>query len=72
MTFGEFIGVIGDGSLRVSVYDHYDRPNNQYKGYLCSTVQRSTINNLFKDKEVDRFNTNGSGGIMVALKMGDE
>ena len=72
MTYGEFIGALSDFTLTINIYDRYDRSDGMYKGYLCSTVQRSTINNLFKDKEVDRFNTNGSGRIMVALKMGDE
>ena len=72
MTFGEFVGTLSDGSLRVNIYDHYDRPNDQYKGYICSTVKGSHINNLFKDKEVECFDTAGFDEVMVALRMGDE
>lgn len=72
MTYGEFIGMLSDSLLKINIYDRYDRQDGMYKGYLCSTVKRSTINNLFKDKEVESFNTDGSGAIMVALKVGDE
>lgn len=72
MTFGEFIGALSDSSLRVSIYDSYDRSAGEYRGYLCSTVKGSNVNNLFKDKEVECFDTAGFAEITVALKMGDE
>lgn len=72
MTFGEFIGVISNPSLKVGIFDSYDRKDGQYKGYLCSVVKGSRINNLFKDKEVECFNTAGSAEITVVLKMGDK
>ena len=72
MTFGEFIGVISNRSLKISIYDSYDRSIDQYMGYLCTTNKGSNVNNLFKDKEVECFDTGGFDEVMVALKMGDE
>lgn len=72
MTFGEFVGALSNSSLRVSIYDSYDRSTGEYRGYICSTVKGSHINNLFKDKEVEYFDTAGFAEITVALKMGEK
>jgi hypothetical protein len=72
VTFGEFIGVISNPSLKINIYDNYDRRDGQYRGYLCSTLKGSNINNLFKDKEVDCFDIEAFDGIVVALKMGEK
>ena len=72
MTFGEFIGAISNPSLKINIYDNYDRRDGQYRGYLCTTNKRSNINNLFKVREIECFDTEGFDGIAVALKMGEK
>jgi hypothetical protein len=72
VTFGEFIGVISNPSLKINIYDNYDRLDGQYRGYLCSTLKGSNINNLFKVREIECLDIEGFEGIAVALKTGEK